>query len=357
MNTGLVLHELRAGHGGAPVLDGLSLQAAPGELLVLAGPSGGGKSTLLRVIAGLLEAESGEIWLDGARLDGRPPRERPVGMVFQHHGLLPHLDVLQNLCFGLRARGLRRSAAEARARAAAATLGLDHLLARYPRELSGGERQRVALGRALLRDARLLLMDEPLSSLDAPLRARMRSEILALHRRIGGTTLYVTHDQAEALSLADRLGILHQGRLQQIGPPELLYARPANLFVARFLGNPAINLLQGAITDTGLCWRGETVAPASAPSRPVQLGVRPEHVSVAGSRWATAPTPLQQFDAVLEGVEHLGDRKCLQLRCGDERLLARVEPEFVAEHGQSLQIGLVPTMLHCFDPHSGERLP
>jgi ABC-type sugar transport system ATPase subunit len=345
MSPSLEVRGLSFAREAQGVLRELSFAAQGGELLVLAGPSGGGKSTLLRLIAGLLEPDAGEIHLDGRRLDTRPPRERPIAMVFQHHALFPHLNVLENLCFGLRARGMKRAEAEGRARRAAEALDIAALLSRAPRELSGGERQRVALGRALLREPRLFLMDEPLSSLDAPLRARLRSEILGLHRRLGATTVYVTHDQSEALSLADRLGILHEGRVVQLDRPEAIYRAPASLFVARFLGNPAMNLLDA------------DAVPGAGGGAGVVLGIRPEHVGLAGSRWAPGPVPAQTFSARITHREWCGDQQFLTLDCAGGPLVARAEPEWGGAPGDTLQAWLPPEHLHRFDRASGARLP
>jgi multiple sugar transport system ATP-binding protein len=355
MTAALSIERLDVQRDGRRVLDGIDLDAAPGELLVLAGPSGSGKSTLLRALAGLVEIESGQITLNGERIEQLPPGQRAVGLLFQDAALLPHLDVLDNLCFGLRARGVRRHDAETRARASADTLGLTALLARKPAQLSGGERQRVALGRALLREPRLLLLDEPLSSLDAPLRARLRREIVELHRRLAAVTLYVTHDQAEALALADRIAVLRDGRLQQIGTPEQLYRRPANVFVAGFFGEPEINWLDVDARPDGLHWRAHCIADA-AGTGPQRLGVRPEHVGVAGSRWVSSLPPAATFAATVRHLTSAGDRQFLHLDCEGTALIARIEPEWTPPIGATLSIWFDPHHLHRFDRNTGLRL-
>jgi multiple sugar transport system ATP-binding protein len=360
MSHGLQIDALCVRHGKRLVIDRLGLDAAHGELLVLAGPSGSGKSTLLRALAGLIDIDGGRIVLDGVRIEHLAPGRRAVGLLFQEAALLPHLDVLDNLAFGLRARGMRRREAGLRAQAVAETLGLTPLLARKPQQLSGGERQRVALGRALLREPRLLLLDEPLSSLDAPLRTRLRSEIIDLHRRLGSVTLYVTHDQAEALALADRIAVLRDGALQQVGTPDAIYARPVNVFVAGFFGEPAMNWLDAEVradsAQRGLYWRGQHIAPTNLPVGPVRLGIRPEHVGIAGSRWASSPQPEQTLTASVCALERAGDRQFLRLDCDGALLVARIEPDWAPRIGDTLALWFDPRHLHGFDPVSGLRM-
>jgi ABC-type sugar transport system ATPase subunit len=356
MSVALVVEDLCVRRDSRSVIDDFDLCAGAGELLVLAGPSGSGKSTLLRALAGLIDIDGGQITLDGMRIEHLPPRRRSIGLLFQDAALLPHLDVLDNLAFGLRARGMRRRDADARARAVAETFGLTPLLSRRPQQLSGGERQRVALGRALLREPRLLLLDEPLSSLDAPLRARLRSEIVELHRRLGAVTLHVTHDQAEALALADRIGVLHDGRLQQIGTPDQIYEKPANIFVAGFFGEPQMNLLDAEAHADGLYWQARRVAPASAARGMLRLGVRPEHVGVAGSRWTSSPQSQDAVNAVVQAVERAGDRQYLRLDCHGTPLTARIEPDWTPRIGDTLALWFDPGQLHRFDRDSGVRI-
>lgn len=359
----LELRELGVALDGRPVLRGLSLRVAAGERVVIAGPSGSGKSTLLRAVAGLSPVQSGEIRLDGRPVQALPPGQRDVAMMFQSYALFPHLSVLDNLCFGLRARGMARRDAEDRARAAAHTLDLTPLLGRRPRELSGGERQRVALTRALLREPKALLLDEPLSSLDTQLRVRARAEILKAHAGSRAAMLLVTHDQSEAMALADRLGVLHEGRLLQLAPPRTVYAEPANLFVARFLGHPSMNTLDVQLALDGGLWWGEqqlsrrlTPAPAAAGRRLV-LGLRPEHLSLPGSRWAQEDPQPATLQATVEQVEPLGEQQIVWLQAGGQRLAARAEPELRVGQGVSLPLRLALSRASWFDPDSGEALP
>jgi ABC-type sugar transport system ATPase subunit len=358
----LELQDLSVELDRRPVLRSLSLSVAPGERVVIAGPSGSGKSTLLRAVAGLTPVRSGEIRLDGRPVQALPPGQRDVAMMFQSYALFPHLSVLENLCFGLRARGMARSDAEDRARAAAHTLDLTPLLARRPRELSGGERQRVALTRALLREPKALLLDEPLSSLDTQLRVRARAEILKTHAGSRAAMLLVTHDQSEAMALADRLGVLHEGRLLQLAPPRTVYAEPANLFVARFLGQPAMNTLEVQLALDGGLWWGETllsrrlVSPPAALGRRLVMGLRPEHLSLPGSRWGREEGPGAELQATVETVEPLGEQQIVWLNAGGQRLAARAEPELRVGRGVSLPLRLALTRACWFDPDSGEAL-
>ena len=349
--------------GGRDVVAAASLAVEAGELVVLAGPSGSGKSSLLRAIAGLVPLQDGDVRIGGRSVAALPPGARGVAMVFQGYALLPHLTVRGNIEFGLRARGASRADARRQVEAAAATLDLGPLLERLPRQLSGGERQRVALARALVRHPEVFLLDEPLSSLDAPLRTRARAEIVRLHRQLRAATVYVTHDQAEALALADRLGILRDGRLEQIGPPLELYRRPRNLFVARFLGNPPMNVLDVVVAPPdAVSWREQRVPlpeplrAALAPGRALRLGVRPEHVHPTRSRWAPALENAPRLQARVERIEPAGDQNYLWLDVAGAPLAARVEPDFAARPGDALELALDPAGLHLFDAQDGERL-
>lgn len=358
----LELQDLSVELDQRPVLRSLSLSVAPGERVVIAGPSGSGKSTLLRAVAGLVPVRSGEIRLDGRPVQALAPGQRDVAMMFQSYALFPHLSVLENLCFGLRARGMARRDAEDRARAAAHTLDLTPLLARRPRELSGGERQRVALTRALLREPKALLLDEPMSSLDSQLRVRARAEILKAHAGSRAALLLVTHDQSEAMALADRLGVLHEGRLLQLAPPRSVYAEPANLFVARFLGQPAMNTLEVQLALDGGLWWGETLlsrrlaTPPAALGRRLVLGLRPEHLSLPGSRWGREEGPGAELQATVETVEPLGEQQIVWLNAGGQRLAARAEPELRVGRGVSLPLRLALERACWFDPETGDAL-
>ena len=331
---GLVLRGLTKSFGGPAVVRDLDLEVADGELLVLLGPSGSGKTTVLRMIAGLETADRGEISLGGRSVVDLPPERRNVGMVFQSHALFPHRTVRENVGYGLRVRGRPRDEIAARVDEVAAALQIDGLLDRLPRELSGGERQRAALARALVRDPEVLLMDEPLSSLDAQLRGDLRAEIARLQRASRTTTVYVTHDQAEALALGDRVAIMRDGVVEQVGAPQAVYDAPASLFVGRFLGTPPMNVLHrdGAV-----------------------LGVRAEHVHVTGSRWAP-PEPGEAVEAEVELAEPAGDHTLLRMRVAGEPLIARVEPGFAPPPGTRVRAWFDAGSVHRFDADSGRSL-
>ena len=349
---------------GKVAVAGASFTVADGELLVLVGPSGCGKSTLLRAIAGLETISAGTIEIDGRVVNDLAPRERDIAMVFQNYALYPHMTVAENLAFGLKLRGLPRAGIEQRVANAARMLGLDELLDARPRRLSGGQRQRVALGRALVREPKVFLLDEPLSNLDAKLRVAMRVEIARLHQRLGATMIYVTHDQIEAMTLGQRIVVLKDGEIQQIDTPMNLYEQPANLFVAGFLGSPAMNLLHGSLRDDGglrLAMDGATLpldglssaAPAwnSLHGREIALGLRPEHLQPA-----SADTRHAQFDATLEVVEPVGNEVFLNLRFGKAALVARVSPQTLPAPGATLRMQFDPNRLHAFDATDGRRI-
>jgi len=363
MTIRLELDRVTVRLGDRDVVKEVSLEAKEGELVVLAGPSGSGKSSLLRTVAGLIPLHAGDVRIAGHSVALRAPGARDVAMVFQSYALFPHLSVRENLEFGLRARGTPRADTRRLAGEAAAALELAPLLERHPRQLSGGERQRVALARALLRHPQVFLMDEPLSNLDAPLRARARAEILRMHRRLNAAALYVTHDQAEALALADRLGILRDGRLEQIGPPRELYERPRNQFVAGFLGNPAMNILAvEAAPPDALLWNGQRLAvpaalqPALASGRTLRLGIRAEHLHPGGSRWAPALAGAPRLRARLERIEPAGDQAFLWLDGGGTALATRVESDFAARAGDLLELAVDPAGMRLFDGQTGEAL-
>jgi multiple sugar transport system ATP-binding protein len=281
---------------GVTAVSGLSLDVGDGEFVVLVGPSGCGKTTALRMVAGLESVTSGTVRLGGRVVNDVSPRQRDIAMVFQNYALYPHLTVGENIGFALANKGVPRAERQRRVRAAAATLGLADLLGRKPRQLSGGQRQRVAMGRAIVREPAVFLMDEPLSNLDAKLRVQMRGEILRVHRATGSATLYVTHDQVEAMTMGDRIAVLHGGLLQQYGTPRELYARPANLFVARFIGSPEMNLYEAALDPSGTLTLGSQrldlgplpaqLAPVAGPGgRKVIVGVRPSDLTLDTGDW------------------------------------------------------------------------
>jgi multiple sugar transport system ATP-binding protein len=361
--------------GSFAAIEGVNLRVDDGDFLVLLGPSGCGKSTLLRMIAGLIPPSDGRILLDGRDITHAPPRERDLAMVFQSYALYPHLTVERNIGFPLRARRVRRAEAARRVADVAKMLDLSELLHRRPRELSGGQRQRVALGRALVRDPGAFLMDEPLSNLDAKLRTATRAEITDLHRQLGSTFVYVTHDQVEAMTMATRVALLNRGRLEQVGAPTEVYDTPGSVFVAGFLGSPPMNLLDArlarrpgaahAVAD-GVDARLEL--PADVPERPVILGIRPEHLRVvpadvpgAGPAAGDAAGDAAGADAVaLRGtvslVENLGSEEVAHCEVGPARICVRAARPIGLRAGETVALAVRPEHTHLFDPDSGRRL-
>ncbi len=349
----LELHGLRKSFGNTPVLHGIDLALHDGEMLVIVGASGCGKSTLLRLVAGLEEPTAGQIVLDGrdvARLD---PAARDIAMVFQNYALYPHMSVFDNMAYGLKIRGLGRDDIAARVGEAAEMLGLGPLLERKPRQLSGGQRQRVAMGRAIVRHPKLFLFDEPLSNLDAKLRVTMRAEIKRLQRRMAVTSLYVTHDQVEAMTLGDRLLVLHQGVPVQLATPMEVFERPANTYVAGFIGAPAMNLLPGTLShggtaatlDNGLVVAFPDGKRAGAEGRTLTIGIRPEHVLLDPAGIA------MQVDL----VEPLGSETVLIGRLPDGELLS-VKVPGRGPGTDIVQVRLDSAALHVFDAETGLRL-
>ncbi len=362
---GLEIEGVRKSYGDSPIINDISLQVPEGEMLVLVGPSGSGKSTLLRVIAGLVEHDAGEIRIGGRDVGQLPPAKRDTAMVFQSYALFPHMTIAENLSFGMRARGQKREYIDSSVAAVAGALALAPVLQRYPRELSGGERQRVALGRAMLREPKLFLMDEPLSNLDAQLRVHTRAEIVRLHSGLQTTTVYVTHDQIEALSMGDRIGVLNRGRLEQLGTPVEVYTRPRTLFVARFIGTPAMNTFTVTVMPPDqIRWHGHDVAvPQRFQKSLVQwegdliFGVRPEHVYLQGSRWGQGAPPAKPMTATVDIVELAGDQIFLELDVDGTLLVARVEPDFHVQRGDRISFWFHTESLHLFDPVSEMTLP
>ena len=350
--------------GGIVALRDVTLEVAPGELLAVVGPSGCGKSTLLRLVAGLDGADEGEVRTFGRVADALSPRERDVALVFQSHSLFPHMTAFDNMAYGLRLRGTPAGEVAQRVGEAARTLGVLDLLARRPSQLSGGERQRVALGRALVRRARILLLDEPLSSLDAHLRADLRQEILRVHRLLGAVTLLVTHDQAEAMSLADRVAVLKEGRLQQVGTPAELYERPANRFVAGFIGVPAASFFEGGVVqqDHQIVFESPSLtfavaeqwwsALAGRGEGDVVVGIRPEHWE-----WGQ-PEPVTGLAAAhgrVEWVEWAGPRAFAHIRVG-EGLVVALCRERAPAVGDEAHLRPDPHRVLFFDRGSGQSL-
>src|SRR6476620_2195186 len=282
----VAIRDVRKAFGSAHVIHGVDISIRDGEFVVLVGPSGCGKSTLLRMVAGLENITGGEIRIGNRVVNDVPPKERDIAMVFQNYALYPHMTVADNMAFSLKLKNAPKSEISTKVNRAAEILGLTPLLDRYPRQLSGGQRQRVAMGRAIVRDPQVFLFDEPLSNLDAKLRVSMRGEIKALHHRLKTTTVYVTHDQIEAMTMADKIVVMHDGIVEQIGAPLELYDRPVNLFVAGFIGSPAMNVLEGRIDGSGFVI-GDLVlpignAPAASNGRPAYYGIRPEHFRLTG---------------------------------------------------------------------------
>ncbi len=345
-------------------VDDASFEIADGELLVLVGPSGCGKSTLLRMIAGLETITSGELRIGERVVNDVAPKDRDIAMVFQSYALYPHMSVAENLGFALKLRGASKVDIDARVREAAAMLELESLLERKPAALSGGQRQRVALGRALVRQPQVFLLDEPLSNLDAKLRASTRVEIARLHRQLGTTMVYVTHDQIEAMTLGQRIVVLDKGRIQQIDTPMGLYNRPDNLFVATFLGSPKMNLLWGEVIEAGEGLRLRIAEGVELPLQPddalrpvvrgylgrqLTVGLRPEDLHLG------APGP-GRLAARVETVEPVGNEAFLNLGCGGCDLSIRIPPQHLPSVGDTVHLGHSPERMHYFDPASELRL-
>jgi len=344
--------------GGQPVIDALDLEVADGEFLVLLGPSGCGKSTLLHATAGLIEVSGGRIEIDGVDATWASPRDRNIGMVFQSYALYPTMSVAGNLSFGLRARGVPRAEVNERVQRAASLLQLESLLARKPAQLSGGQRQRVAIGRALVRDARVFLLDEPLSNLDANLRATLRRELKLLHQRLGATMIYVTHDQVEALTLATRIAVLHQGRIQQLGTPAEVYARPANRFVAGFMGSPPMNFLDGRLALSGgvprFAANGFELELhdydfGSAPptdGEALVIGVRPEQLRIG------TPGP---WSGVVTLTEPMGNHQVVWIDCAGASWSVLVGSDARLRIGERVPLGLASGAVCLFRADDGTR--
>ena len=342
---------VRKDYGSIRALRGLDLDVADGELIVLVGPSGSGKSTALRAAAGLEDVTDGTIHIGGRDVTRVPPAGRNISMVFQSYALFPHLTVAENIGFGLRARGVARAETARRVESAAKAVGCGELLERRPFELSGGERQRVALARALVREPDVFLLDEPLSNLDAQLRVHMRAELKRLHQRLEATMIYVTHDQVEALTLGDRVAVLRDGELQQLGPPDEVYRRPANRFVAQFIGSPAMNFFPGRLEDGGLRAGPFLFSPIpgrdSLQGRELEVGIRPEHVHVTRSRGTRAQVQV---------LEVAGSETFVHLVADGKTLVARVPSQRRPETGETVRLSAAADHLYLFDGATGESL-
>jgi len=347
---GLALREIRKRFGDQQVLEDISLDIGENELLVLLGPSGCGKSTILRIIAGLEEADSGEVYIDGRRVEKLRPRDRNVALVFQNYSLYPHMTIEKNLGFPLSVARVRSDEIRSRVRAVAELLGLSERLKDRPGQLSGGQRQRVALGRAIIREPSVFLLDEPLSNLDADLRVRMRQEIVQLQQRLGKPMIHVTHDQAEALTMADRIALLHQGRILQLGTPEELYRRPTTRFVAEFIGTPKINILKGRVEDNRIIPLG-TVAPrvlqARVRSTGLLIGLRPEAIELCGDG---------EYTGTLKACEYLGDHYVVTLGFQGQDLVSSSVPFEPPAPGRTVRFSIDQKSPLYFDIESGQRL-
>jgi multiple sugar transport system ATP-binding protein len=351
------IHGLSKSFGPVRVLRDIELAIGDGEFVVLVGPSGCGKSTLLRTIAGLEHADAGRIAIDGTDVTDLPAKARDIAMVFQSYALYPHMTVAENMGFSLRVRRADKAAIAERVRAAAQILNLTELLGRKPAQLSGGQRQRVAMGRAIVRDPKVFLFDEPLSNLDAKLRVSMRSEIKALHQRLKTTTVYVTHDQVEAMTMAERIVVLRDGRIEQVGTPLALYDSPANIFVAEFIGSPAMNLLPARLRADGERRAAEVdggfrlalPAPiAGADGQPILLGVRPEHLSVAPAGGG--------LSGKVALVEPLGSQVQIIVDMAGRQVTALLNERLLPPVGSTIAFAARPDALHAFDAESGRRL-
>ncbi|HEY0845597.1 MAG TPA: sn-glycerol-3-phosphate ABC transporter ATP-binding protein UgpC [Noviherbaspirillum sp.] len=353
--AGLKLSGIKKAYGDVQTLHGIDLLIEDGEFVVFVGPSGCGKSTLLRSICGLEEISAGDLYIGNKRMNEVPPAERGIAMVFQSYALYPHMSVFDNMAFGLKLAGAGKYEIREAVMRAAQILRIESLLERKPKELSGGQRQRVAIGRAIVRKPDVFLFDEPLSNLDASLRVQMRIELANLHRELRTTMIYVTHDQVEAMTLADRIVVLNAGRIEQVGSPLELYHRPNNLFVAGFLGSPTMNFIKGTAhgADNGKLTVAtashavlHTDAPAHLPAgAAVTLGARPEHIALCDAG--------EGIPALVHAVERLGDISYVYLKAdaSNEPLVVRADPERDYEIGQHLHLKVTPSRLHVFDEH------
>ncbi|WP_206455126.1 ABC transporter ATP-binding protein [Aurantimonas marina] len=349
----VTFRDVRKAFGPVEVLHGVSIDIEEGQFVVLVGPSGCGKSTLLRMLAGLENITAGEILIGDRVVNALPPKDRDIAMVFQNYALYPHISVAENMAFSLMLKRASKSEIEARVKPAAEILGLTHLLDRYPRQLSGGQRQRVAMGRAIVREPQVFLFDEPLSNLDAKLRVSMRTEMKNLHQRLKTTTVYVTHDQIEAMTMADKIVVMHDGIVEQVGTPLELYDHPDNLFVAGFIGSPAMNMVTGATDPDDRTWfvtgdghRLPIARPGKAePGRETIYGVRPEGMTLGGD------VPLK-----VEVVEPTGSETHVVAKLGETEMICVFRERISQGPGEELRVSIDPSAVHLFDAKSGARV-
>jgi multiple sugar transport system ATP-binding protein len=348
------IRDVRKAYGSTQVIHGVTIGIDDGEFVILVGPSGCGKSTLLRMIAGLENITGGDISIGNRVVNDVPPKERDIAMVFQNYALYPHMTVADNMAFSLKLRKAPKSEIDAKLGKAAGILGLTQLLDRYPRQLSGGQRQRVAMGRAIVRDPQVFLFDEPLSNLDAKLRVQMRTEIKELHQRLKTTTVYVTHDQIEAMTMADKIVVMHDGIVEQMGAPLELYDRPNNLFVAGFIGSPAMNMVKGHIRSGAQpSFQSETgavlpllSAPPGSDGRPAVYGIRPEHILLKADG----------IQAEVVVVEPTGSETLVVLRLSGLELVCVFRERITAAPGERIAIAPDAALAHLFDADSGQRI-
>jgi multiple sugar transport system ATP-binding protein len=350
----VAIRDVRKSYGATAVIHGVDISINDGEFVVLVGPSGCGKSTLLRMIAGLENITGGQISIGDRVVNNLPPKERDIAMVFQNYALYPHMTVSANMAFSMKLRGAAQDEINTRVKRAAEILDLGPYLERFPRQLSGGQRQRVAMGRAIVRDPQVFLFDEPLSNLDAKLRVQMRTEIKELHQRLKTTTVYVTHDQIEAMTMADKIVVMHDGIVEQIGTPLELYDNPANQFVAGFIGSPAMNFLHGTVrVNGGAFFEGPNGvklpvanAPASANGRAAVYGIRPEHFTLADDG----------ADAEIVVIEPTGSETQVFAKLGGEEVVAVFRERHQFKPGEKIKLKPDPKLVHLFDEATGKRL-
>jgi multiple sugar transport system ATP-binding protein len=348
------IRDVRKSYGPTAVIHGVDISITDGEFVVLVGPSGCGKSTLLRMIAGLENITGGQIAIGERVVNNLPPKERDIAMVFQNYALYPHMTVAANMAFSMKLRGAPQEEIDTRVKRAAAILDLGPYLERYPRQLSGGQRQRVAMGRAIVRDPQVFLFDEPLSNLDAKLRVQMRTEIKELHQRLKTTTVYVTHDQIEAMTMADKIVVMHGGVIEQVGTPLALYDRPDNMFVAGFIGSPTMNFLSGKVVLNGstsfVTENGTHLplgkAPANSDGRSAIYGVRPEHLMLDANG----------VPATVMVSEPTGSETQVTAKIGEQPITALFRSRHDFTPGETIKLGVNPSLVHLFDAETTKRL-